>query len=164
MKKRSLSVFLLVMCMLLVGCSSQKNISCERVLSHVLADMAVNTERNGQVFLLSADEGQIEYFPDQTKMLMYGENSLKNCFPKIEDCAIYVSAHILEEVAIFKCYSSSDTDEIVKMCLERADMIKVSMKGSSWQEKTEKIRVTVHRHFVVFSFTDDSQEIEESHP
>ena len=117
-------------------------------------------EKNGQIFLMDADEGQFEYFSDATKALMYGENSLKNYFPKIEDCAIYVSSHIPEEVAIFKCYSRSDVDEIVKMCLERADMIKVSLRGSSWQEKTEKIRVTVHRHFVVFSFTDDSQGIE----
>lgn len=158
MTRRSLSVFLITLCLLLVSCSTQKSASCDVIISRVLAE---NAEKNGQIFLLGAEEGRLEYFSDQTKMLMYGENSLKNYFSKIEDCAVYVSSHIPEELAIFKCYSRSDTDDIVKMCLERADMIKVSLRGSSWQEKTEKIRVTAHRRFVVFSFTDDPQRIEE---
>ena len=157
MKRRSLSVFLLVLCMLLVSCSARGDIDCSTVMSKLLGE---SLEKNGSVFLLGADEGSLEYFSDEIKLLMYGENSLDRYFPKIEDCAVYVSSHIPEEIAVFKCYSRSDTDEIAKMCLERADMIKVSLRGGAWKSKTEKIRVTIHRQYVVFSFTDDPQEIE----
>lgn len=160
MKKRLLPIFLMILCFLLTSCASQKNISCDAVLSKLLTVSGEAPRRNGQVFLLGAEEGRIEYFSDENKALMYGDNALKHCFPRIEDCAIYVSAHIPEELAVFKCYSSSDTDEIVKMCLERADMIKVTLRGSEWQEKAEKIRITTYRRFVVFSFTDHSEKIE----
>ena len=143
--------------MALVSCSSRGDMDCSTVISSLLGD---NPEKNGSVFLLGADEGSLEYFSDETKRSMYGESSIERYFPKIEDCAVYASSHIPEEIAVFKCYSRSDTDEVAKMCLERADMIKVSLRGGAWKSKTEKIRVTIHRRYVVFSFTDDPQEIE----
>ena len=130
---------------------------CGAVISKLLGE---SVEKNGSVFLLGADEGSLEYFSDEVKTLMYGENAIERYFSKVEDCAVYVCSHIPEELAIFKCYAASDTDEIAKMCLERADMIKVSLRGGAWKSKTEKIRVTIHRHYVVFSFTDDPEGIE----
>ena len=157
MKRRSLSVFLLVLCILFASCTARENMDCSAIISKLMGESA---EKNGRVFLLGAQEGNLEYFSDDIKKLMYGENSLERYFSKIEDCAVYVSSHVPEEIAVFKCYSRSDTDEIAKMCLERADMIKVSLRGGAWRSKIEKIRVTIHRQYVVFSFTDDPQEIE----
>ena len=158
--RRSLSVFLLVLCILMTSCAARKNITCESVLEAALKLCNGQSKLNGQVLLLSADEGSLEYFSEDIRAQMYGERALGLCFPKIEDCAVFTSAHIPEEIAVFKCYSYSDTDEVSKMCLERADEIKVALRGSVWAEKAEKIRVTIHRRFVVFSFTDNPEIIE----
>ncbi len=157
--KRSLSIFLLVLCLALSSCSSA-NASCVDILSGLIDLGSEEARKNGQVFLLSAEEGEAEYFSVQNQALMYGEEAVEHCFLKIEDYAIFTSSHTPEEIAVFKCYSVSDTDEIAKMCLDRADSIKVSLRGSVWQEKSEKIRVTIYRRFVVFAFTDQPEIIE----
>ena len=157
--KRSLSIFLLVLCLALSSCSS-KNASCVDILSGLIDLGSEEARKNGQMFLLSAEEGQIEYFSAQNQVLMYGKEAAEHCFSKIEDCAIFTSSHTPEEIAVFKCYSASDTDEIAKMCLSRSDDIKIALRGSVWQEKSEKIRVTIYRRFVVFAFTDQPEAIE----
>ena len=158
--RRSLSVFLLVLCILMPSCAARRNITCESLLGEVLKLCEGEAKRNGQVFLLSAEEGSLEYFSEDIKAQMYGERAVELYFRLVEDCAVFSSAHIPEEIAVFKCYSASDTDDVAKMCLERADEIKVALRGSAWAEKTEKIRVTIHRRFVVFSFTDNPEIIE----
>lgn len=160
MKKKTLPVFLIILALLLTSCSAQSDKQCDAVLSRLLALNSENPARNGRIYLMSAAEGQIEYFSEEDKMLMYGENAYKHCFPKIEDCAIFVSVRIPEEIGVFKCYSSSDTDIVARMCLERADMIKVTLRDSQWRQKSENIRVCVHGHFVLFIFSDEPQRIE----
>ena len=157
--KRSLSIFLLVLCLALSSCSS-KSASCSDILSGLIDLGSEEAKRNGQVFLLSAEEGRIEYFSEENRALMYGAEAVEHCFSKIEDCAVFTSSHTPEEIAVFKCYSASDTDKIAKMCLSRADNIKIALRGSAWQEKSEKIRVTIYRRFVVFAFTDQPEIIE----
>lgn len=160
MKKKALPVFLIIFAFVFVSCSERGGKSCDAVLSELLTVVGENQEKNGRIYLMSAYEGQIGYFSDGDKILMYGENAYEHCFPKIEDCTLYVSARIPEEIGVFKCYSRSDTDTVAKMCLERADMIKVVLRDSQWREKSENIRVCVHGHFVLFIFSDNPQRIE----
>ena len=158
--KKLLPVFLLL-ALLLSGCSSGKDINCETVLIKALAYTGGLSRENGRIFLLSAEEGSAEYFSDENKAILYGKKALEYSFEKIEDCAIFVSSSFPEEIAVFKCYSSSDTGEIASFCLSRADDIKVALRGTEWSAKAGRIRVSIYRRFVFFVFTEDPGRIEE---
>ena len=84
---------------------------------------------------------------------MYGEK-FKNALDMTADFAIYVSASNRYEMAIFECYSKNDMDEILRMCYERADEIKVGLKFSEWENASRDISVEVYKKYVIFVFTE----------
>lgn len=161
MRKKALFIFLMMLAIMLTSCASGRKETCSGLLSGLLAVSVEEPLKNGQIYRLGAEEGSIEYLSDDMKRAMYGDKALEHYFSRIEDCAIYLSVRAPEELAVFKCYSCSDTDIIVRMCLERADSLKVALRDTQWREKSESIRVTVHRHFVVLSFTDAPDKVEE---
>lgn len=151
----------LVLSIIFAGCSLRRTADCEQLLLKMLIHTEGASRENGSIFLQKAEEGSIEYFSDENKAILYGDKAVEYSFEKIEDFAIFISARFPEEIAIFKCYSSSDTSEVAKMCLLRADKIKVALKGTEWEEKSTGIRVSVHKRFVIMSFTDQPQMLED---
>ena len=91
---------------------------------------------------------------------MYGEDSKERYFSKIEDFAIFTSARTAGELAVFKCYSRSDTDCVLEMCLRRADEIKVALRGSEYEEKSRTIKVGVYGDIVAFYFVEQPRKAE----
>jgi len=160
MRVKALFIIAMMLCILLCSCASQEQICCETLLFELLNVSGEDIEGNGYVFLHDSAENEIGYLSQENKILFYGENRVKQTFDKIEDYAIFVSTHTVGELAVFKCYSASDTDEVARMCLERADEIKVMLRKSEWKEKSENIRVMVHKKFVVMSFTEYVEKVE----
>ena len=158
--KKLLPVFLLI-AFIISGCSARKDMGCEDIMIRMLCYTNESSRENGKIFLLSAQEWENEYFSDENKAILYGDKAFEHSFEKIEDCAIFVCSRYPEEIAIFKCYSRSDTKEITQMCMLRADSIKVALRGTEWSEKAEMIKISVHKRFVIMSFTDDPAKIEE---
>lgn len=160
MKKKALLIFVLVFSLLLCGCAVRRSQSTDELLIKLLEISGEDFEDNGSFYFSEAGEGSLGYFSEEDKSLMYGENTVKQTFDKIESCAVFVCARVPGEIGVFKCYSSSDTDEVARMCLERADSIKILLKNSEWMEKSNNICVTVHKKYVLFSFCDNSQKLE----
>lgn len=158
--KRLLPV-LLLFAFLFSGCSAKKGLSCEDIAVKLLSYAGGGALESGQIFLLGAREGSAEYFSNENKAILYGKKAAEYSFGKIEDAAVFVSSRGVDEIAVFKCYSSSDTGEIARMCLSRADMLKIAFKGTEWAEKAKRIRVSIHKKFVLMVFSDNSLKIEE---
>ena len=158
--KKALFVFLLILSVLLCSCKG-KDLSADSVLNRMLAFSGEGMEESGVLFSSSAEENTLGYMSDENKRIMYSEKAGSDCFPKIEQFAIFVSAHGVCELAVFKCYSASDTDAIIEMCAERAGTIKVALRGSIWEEKSKNARIAVSSRWVAFVLCDDSEKAEE---
>lgn len=152
-------VFIFLISVFCTGCSSGEDAHCEDILPELLAVSGEDFEGNGEIYFGNSAEGELGYLSESMKAKLYGESEAELAFSKIEDYALFLSSRVPGEIAIFKCYSASDTDTVAAMCLERADTLKVALRGSEWEGKSEKIRVTIHRRYVVMSFTDHSQKV-----
>ena len=108
-----------------------------------------------------AEYGELGYIDDTVKITLYGEKCAEEYFSLVEEYAIFTSGRQAGEIAVFKCYSRSDTDVIAQMCLERADLIKVALSGTELEEKSRAIRTEIHGRYVLFSFSDHSDKIAE---
>ena len=157
--KKALSFFVIVFILFSLN-SCNREISCEELLSKLLSVSGEDTYGNGLIFCKKVCEGEVGYISVEQKEIMYGEDAENDCFSKTEDFAIFVSQRIPGELAVFKCYSRSDTDIIAQMCLRRAESIRVALRDSEYEEKTESIQVSVYHRFVVFSFTDAPRRVE----
>lgn len=158
--KKALFVFLLILSVLLCSCKGGE-ISADSVLNRMLALGGEGMEDSGVLFSSSAEENTIGYMSDENKRTMYSEKARSDCFLKIEQFAIFVSAHGVCEIAVFKCYSASDTDTIIEMCAERADTVKVALRGSVWEEKSKNVRIAVSGRWVAFVLCDEAEKAEE---
>ena len=94
--------------------------------------------------------------------MLYGENRVCQLFDgnKIEDYAMFFSTRGVGEIAIFKCYSRTDTREVARMCLERADEIKVLLHKSEWREKSESIKIIISGQHVLMAFAQNTEKVE----
>lgn len=160
MRKKALFIFALILATVLCSCAQTKKGSVNELLVELLEVSGENFEDNGIFYFSDAAEGEIGYFSNEDKSLMYGENSKEHIFDTLQAYAGFVSARAPAEIWIFECYSSSDTDTVIKMCMERADSIKVALHNTEWREKSENIVVNSHGHYVLFSFAEDSFAVE----
>ena len=158
MIKKALLIFILIF--VLIFCSCAKQQSTQTLLVSLLEVSGESLEGNGIFYYSEALEGELGYFSKADQFLMYGKDNVEHNFPKIEACAMFVSSRVPSELAIFKCYSASDTDEIERMCLERADEIKVALYNTQWRDKTEGIRVIAYKRYVLFSFVENGSGVE----
>ena len=153
-------ILLIISVFILLSSCGGKSISCEELLFFSL-DYGIDGYKNdGYVFLKSAEEGGAFFISEKTKKTMYGErflDSLERC----EDFAIYVSASSPYEIAIFKCYSRNDTDDIFRMCCERADELKVGLRYGSWEAASRDILISGYKNYVIFLFTDSAERNED---
>lgn len=155
--KKQMKIFALLLAFVFLLCSCQKeNRSCEELLQICLEYGVDGYQSTGYVFLKSADESDVFYLSEKTKHSMYGEK-FDGALERTKDFAIYVSASGRYEIAIFECYSRNDTDEILKMCYERADEIKIGLRFTEWQGIAEAIEIQVYKKHVIFALTDSAQ-------
>lgn len=161
MKRIIAFVLCMIFAFLCCSCSRQSDEACFDILCELL--QAVNGEIGGDetLYSSSAEEGELGYFSDELSCTLFGEKWVTECFPKIEDCALYISVREIEEVAVFRCYSRSDTDIIAAMCLERADKLKVAQRSISNDDLTQTAHVEIRGRYVLFSFMSRSEAIAE---
>lgn len=146
------SVFKTVLCLFsalavltLPSCAPKAN-SAEDILRCICASVELPA---GQTYLSLSEEGEKNYLSPDTAEALYGSDSLEEDFPLIEEYAIYIAASAPCEIAVFRCRSRSDTDDVAEMCLERADMLGTLMKGTALDELYGQISVTRHKKYVL---------------
>ena len=155
--RRPTGTFALLLAFLLCFCSCQKEKkTCEELLLAGLDYGIDGYIDNGYIFLKSADEASTFFMSEKTKSLMYGQK-FKDTLNATCDFAIYISSRTPYEIAIFECYSQNDVDEILRMCYERADEIKIGMRFSEWEGASKAIEIQAYKKYVIFSFTDSEE-------
>ena len=160
MIKKALFIFALLFAIVICSCAKTKKDNSGELLIELLEVSGEAFESNGQFYFSTSKEGEIGYFSDDDKILTYGADAKSYIFDNLRGYAGFVSAREPAEIWIFECYSSSDTDKVVKMCLERADILKIAHKNSSWREKSATIRVIPHKKYVLFVFAENAERVE----
>lgn len=149
-------IFILLAVLLALCSCNSESVDCEELLIYSL-DYGIDGYRdNGSIFLKSAEEGSAFFISEKTKKLIYGEgffDYLEGC----EDYAIYTAASNPYEIAIFKCFSRNDTNNILRMCYERADEIKVALRFGRWEGASKDILISECENYIIFLFTDSAQ-------
>ncbi len=143
------------------SCSGKSDVGCFDVLCELLVFSKAGVGSDECLYSSTAEEGEVGYFPEDLKNTFFGEKRAEECFSLIEECAMFVSAREIEELAVFRCYSRSDTDSVAAMCLERADMLKVALNSVGIKDTSQKAHVEIHGKYVLYSFMDRSEAISE---
>ena len=149
MKKRKFLFFITLLTLVLLILPSCKDTrSAEDILFGITKD--ISTLPHGNVYLKSAEEGGAAYLSPAMISALYGEGAALYEFTFVEDFAVYVSSFARPcEVAVYKCYSASDTDLIASMCLSRIDNLKVVLSGTSFSDIVSSATVRISGKFVI---------------
>ena len=134
-------LFTLILFLIFSLCSCTDTRSCEEIL------FSITNEKSslpyGNLYLKSAEEGDVAHIPDSTLTTLYHEGVLEYEFTLIEDFAIYLCPKAPCEIAVFRCYSATDTELIAAMCLKRIDMLNVLLEETPYKDipKNAKIQI-----------------------
>ena len=154
-------IFFMLLAFLCLFCSCEtKYLSCEELLVFSIEYGIEGYSDNGWMFLKSAEEGDAFFMSDKIKKTVYGERFFE-ALNKTKDFAVYVSASTPYEIAVFKCYSRNDTEDILRMCYERADELKVAMRYGKWENASKGILICCYKTYIVFLFTESQERNEE---
>ena len=139
-------VILVVLLSLLTSCTDRG--SAQDMLFNITKEF--DDLPDGSVYL-SKNGGDSENFLSATMInTLYHDGAAEYEFSMIEEYAIYISEFAKPcEVAIYKCYSRSDTNLIASMCLGRIEKLTVMLAGTSFAEIPLKADVDIKGHFVI---------------
>ncbi len=155
MGKKALLIFIFAFVFLFSSCTYSNKSNTQQLLAELIAISGESME-SGSFYISSAEEQEPGYMSDDTKKLLYGSRA-QSSFEKIEEYTVFVSARGAGELALFKCFSASDTREIEKMCLERAEEIKVALRHTPYEDKSRKIQVCVSGKLVFMCLCDNAR-------
>ena len=149
MKKRNFLLFIILLILILsIFTSCEDKRTPEDILFNITKD--ISTLPEGKVYLGRAEEGSAAYLSPMMISALYGEGAVSYEFTFIEDFAVYISSFAKPcEVAVYKCYSASDTDLIASMCLSRIENLKTVLAGTSFSESILNASVEISGRFVI---------------
>ncbi len=139
-------IFSLILALVLSLSSCADTRSAEDVLLDITKD--IDALPFGNLYLKSANEGEDAHPTDSLIRSLYHDRATEYEFTLIEDYAIYICSHKPCEVAVYKCYSSSDTDVIAAMCLSRIDKLCVWLEGTPFADIPKNASVRINGRFV----------------
>ena len=141
-------ISLIFVCTCLLSCGNEST-SAEEMLSSIMAKS--NGLPAGEIYLKGASEGEKGYFSQSLCESMYGEDAYE-MLTFVEDYAIYMSSmQAPYEIAIFKCFSSTDTEKIGTLCLGRAEILRVLLGKTEWRELVDSASVRVSGRTVIMT-------------
>lgn len=157
---KNIPLVFLCACLVLtsVGCGGGRDRSTQSLALDLLEHSGESAERM-IVYESSAQEGELSFMPESLKEDMYGKKRAKEGFGMVEEYVVYLSSDGLGELALFKCFSSSECDGVAAMLLERADALKVALKASPYFEKSNAIAVRIKGVYVMMAFVKDAQAV-----
>ena len=111
----------------------------------------------GVIYVAGAEEGEDGYLSELMAEALYGEDATE-CFALVQDYSIYLSAYAAPyEIAVFKCYSSTDASRVEQLCRQRADIVSVAIRSTEFYGLCENIRIVKRGRTVVFAMTDEPE-------
>ena len=140
------SILLLLLLPPLCACTDQK--SAETILFDITKDFTELPD--GSVYLSSAEEGSKNFLVPSLINSLYYEGAAEYEFSLVEEYAIYISDFAKPcEIAVYKCYSRSDTNLIASMCLRRIESLRVILKDTSFADVVMNAKIEIRGHFVI---------------
>lgn len=155
---KKISCVLLIILLVSFSACKKAEPSTEELLSSITNEMP--SLSYGTIYLSTADEGTRHYMSSALFSVLYGDGSEA---PRslIEEFAIYLSSFQLPcEVAVFKCYSPSDTERIEKMCLMRLSSLKKHFKATPHESVAEQATIIKKGSFVIMALSKDLPDLE----
>lgn len=154
--KKFISFFLIISLLSLSSCAKE-SLSAEELLSALKKELP--SLSYGTLYLSDADEGTEHYMSSALFSVIYGDGS-EPPLHLIEEYAIYLSSFLVPcELAVFKCYSSSDAPKIEKMCLLRISFLKKHFKGSEYEAALDAAAIVRSGRFVIFAISPSSTDL-----
>lgn len=126
--------------------------SAEELLLSITKDL--DSLPYGNLYLKSASESDASFLTNDTIVSLYHEGAVDYEFTLIEDFAIYLCQKEPCEIAVYKCYSSSDTDLIASMCLRRIDMLRILLEETPYKDIPKKAKIEISGKFVTVIMTN----------
>lgn len=151
--KKIILFLLLVSLLLFLLSSCRKTESAEDILLSITKEL--DSLPYGNLYLKSAEEGDAAFLNEEIIKALYGDGAVEYEFSLIEDFAVYLCPKEPCEVAVFKCYSSSDTDVIATMCLRRTDALCILLEGTPYNNIPKNAKVDISGHFVTVVMARD---------
>ena len=144
-------VLSIILCLSLVSCTSKKRNTGE-ILQELMT--AARELPQGEIYVKNAAEGEDGYLSAAMADALYGE-AASEYLALTEEYSIYLSSFAKPyEIAVFKCYSSTDAQKIERMCRERANIVSVALRRTEFHSLHENIRIIREGDTVVFLMTD----------
>ena len=154
---KSLFCIVLICACLFSGCA-RRDKRTDNSLYEICASLSLPA---GETFLSDAKEGEANFLSRDTADSLYGKGCVERTFPLIAEYAVYISSFAEPcEVAVFKCYSRTDTDTVSEMCLERADEISVLLKNTEYA--SVDARIITRQKYVVMLLCEDTDKAAEA--
>ena len=140
-----LSAFLCVF--ILVSCS-QKNTSTREIFDRIYE--ALSPVPDGEIYFSKSDEGTRHYMSSALFSTIYENGTFIDGSDIIEEYTVYLSSFALPfEIAVFKCYSPSDTVKIEQMCIGRLDFLRKHFKNTEHENAIDKASVISDGKYVI---------------
>ncbi|MBQ8849143.1 MAG: hypothetical protein IJ011_02275 [Clostridia bacterium] len=144
-------ILIIALCLSLCSCGG------ERPTGDILSELmeACPSLPEGVIYSKGTIEGEEGYLSDTLAEALYGEDAAE-CFALVEDYSIYISSFATPyEIAVLRCYSSTDAIRIEQLCRARADIVSVALRHTEFYALCQNIRVLREGETVVFLMTDD---------
>lgn len=151
MKRFFMSIFAIVFLMISLFSCAREDRNAVEILSSIMA----KTEGIpvGNIYIKNAKEGEKAYFSESLCESMYG-SSVFELLTLTEDFSIYMaSVSAPYEIAVFKCYSSTDAEKIAAVCAKRAEALRVLLSKTEWKALCDSAKITVDGRTVIMSVT-----------
>lgn len=134
----------------LLSCKAESE-SAEELLSSLMAD--TQGLPAGNIYIKGASEGENAYFSQSICESMYGERAFE-LLSLTEDFAIYMASVAAPyEIAVFKCYSASDAEELAAICMDRAQDLRILLSNTEWRELCDSAKINVDGRTVIMTVT-----------
>ena len=157
--KKYICFLLIILCLFTVSCSS-KNASASEIFYTIYEKLSPVSY--GEIYLSNQEKGTKHYMSPALFATVYGDGTSLAEADLIEGYAVYLSSFTLPcEIAVFKCYSPSDTPKIEQMCIRRLDFLKKHFKNTEYENILSSASVISNGKYVIMIISDASEDLSE---
>lgn len=156
-RSRCVTVALAVVLALLSlwGCREEKG--AEELLWSLVAE----AERlpDGEIYLSSAEEGDVGYLSDALVERMYGE-AAESLLDVSREIALFLPSFSQPaELVAVRCDSVTDAHRAEEILRERRDFLAVAFVGTEWESLARSAAVTREGRYVFFLMAENAEEL-----
>ena len=138
------------------ACAPKEYVSCRKVLETMMtSEIGLPA---GQIYDLTAREGDDEYLEERIINSLFGEGSSPPMRQGWIDLAIFLpsSSHPCE-LAVFLCDTPDTATDTARVLCRRLDVIKSGKKDGEYSAMLDSASVTIIGNYVIFVISSDTE-------